>query len=153
MPSPVPERNSRYAASILMSPPGAPALLGIDDDLAGLRVLVLGNAVTETLCALMHTECRQAETRTPGCQTTAFSAELVLVPRLTRENVDSVINQAAHALCQNGRIVIATAGKGPELLAHCAMMLLGAGFDLPVAAGENDLRTMSATRGVHPGRA
>lgn len=98
MPETLRDRRVRHARSIIMPQPTSAALLGESGDLAGLRVLVLGNAVSETLCALMHTECRRAETRMPGCQTEARSADLVLVPHLTRESVDRVISQATHAL-------------------------------------------------------
>ena len=96
MPETLRDRRVRHARSILMPQAASFALLGEAGDLAGLRVLVLGTAVAETLCALMHTECRRAETRMPGCQTDIRSADLVLVPQLTRENVDRVVSQAAH---------------------------------------------------------
>ena len=151
------DRRVQYARSITMPQPSPAALLGESGDLAGLRVLVLGSAVSETMCALMHTECRSAETRVPGCQTEARSADLVLVPGLTRENVDRVISQATHALCHHGRIVIALPaalpGHGRDLVAHCAMMLIGAGFDLPMLRGEGGSRTLHAVRGEHPNRA
>ncbi len=153
MPETLRDRRIRHARSILMSPPAGNSLLGETGDLAGLRVLVLGQSVSETMCALMHTECRRVESRQPGCQTEARSADLVLVPHLTRENVDRVISQAAHALCQHGRIVIAMPANGRELATHCALMLLGADFDLPAVRGEGENRTLVATRGEHPARA
>ncbi len=157
MPETLRDRRVRHARSIIMPQPSSAALLGESGDLSGLRVLVLGGAVSETLCALMHTECRRAETRMPGCQTEARSADLVLVPHLTRESVDRVISQATHALCHHGRIVIALPaalpGHGRDLVAHCALMLIGAGFDLPMLRGEGELRTLCAVRGEHPNRA
>jgi hypothetical protein len=147
------DRRVRHARSIIMPQPTSTALLGESGDLAGLRVLVLGNAVSETMCALMHTECRRAETRLPGCQTEARSTDLVLVPHLTRENVDRVISQATHALCHHGRVVVALPGHGRDLIAHCAMMLIGAGFDLPTLRGEAEQRTLCAVRGEHPNQA
>ncbi len=153
MPETLRDRRVRHARSILMPATTGAVLLGETGDLAGLNVLVLGHAVSETLCALMHTECRRAETRTPGCQTEAQSADLVLVPHLTWENVDRVITQAARALCSRGRIVARIPGQGRDLLAHCALMLIGAGFDLPVLRGEATETILCATRGLHPGRA
>ena len=157
MPETLRDRRVRHARSIIMPQPASAALLGESGDLTGLRVLVLGGAVSETLCALMHTECRRAETRMPGCQTEARSADLVLVPHLTRESVDRVISQATHALCHHGRIVIALPaalpGHGRDLVAHCALMLIGAGFDLPMLRGEGELRTLCAVRCEDPNRA
>ena len=88
MPETLRDRRVRHARSVLMPATISVALLGEGGDLAGLRVLVLGSAVAGTLCALMHTECCRAETRMPGCQTEGRAADLVLVPHLTRENVD-----------------------------------------------------------------
>ena len=157
MPETLRDRRVRHARSIIMPQPTSAALLGESGDLAGQRVLVLGGAVSETLCALMNTECRRAETRMPGCQTEARSADLVLVPHLTRENVDRVISQATHALCHHGRIVVAlpaaSPGHGRDLIAHCSLMLIGAGFDLPMLRGEGPSRVLCAVRGEHPNRA
>ncbi len=151
------DRRVRHARSIIMPDHSLSPLLGETGNLADLRVLVLGGMVTETLCALMHTECLRAETRTPGCRTEAGSADLVLVPHLTRENADRVITQAAHALSQNGRVVIAlpvsSSGQGRELVAHTSLMLIGAGFDLPVLRGEGGQRTLCARRGEVASRA
>lgn len=146
------DRRVRHARSIIMPTHAQTALLGETGDFSGLRVLVLGGVAAGTLCALMHTECRRAESRTPGCRTEAGSADLVLVPYLTRENVDRVITQAAHALSHHGRIVVALPGQGRDLVAHASLMLIGAGFDLPVLRGEGEQRTLCAHRGEVSGR-
>ncbi len=153
MPETLRDRRVRHARSILMPAPIGAALLGEAGDLTGLNVLVLGQAVPETLCALMHTECRRAESRMPGCQVEAHSAHLVLVPHLAWENVDRVVDQAARALCSSGRIVARIPGQGRDLVAHAALMLIGAGFDLPVRRGEGAETILCASRGLHPGRA
>ena len=153
MPETLRDRRLRYARSILTPAPADASLLGETGDLAGLNVLVLGHAVSEMLCALMHTECRRAETRMPGCQVEAHSADLALVPHLAWENVDRVISQAARALCARGRIVARISGQGRDLVAHCALMLIGAGFDLPVLRAQGTETILCASRGLHPGRA
>lgn len=152
MPETLRDRRVRYAHSILMPHYAPAALLGESGDLVGQRVLVLGGDVADTMGALMNTECRHAETCRPGCRTEAGSADLALVPHLTRENADRVISQAAHALCHHGRIVIALPEEGHAFISRTAMMLIGAGFNLPILRGEMRQRTLSAVRGGVPSR-
>ena len=157
MPETLRDRRVRHARSLIMgadetgSSPGP--LVGACGDLTGQRVLVLGDMVGKTLCALMHTECRRAEARLPGCSTEGRSADLVLVPHLTDENAAGIIGQAAHALCPRGRIRIALPVADRRLLASCTLLLIGAGFDLPELCGPGSQQTLCAARGEHPGRA
>ncbi len=153
MPETLRDRRVRHARSILMAPPAGAVLLGETGDLAGLNVLVLGQAVSETLRALMRTDSRRVETRMPGFRVEAHSADLVLVPHLAWENVDRVISQAARALCSTGRIVARIPGQGRDLVTHSAMMLIGAGFDLPVLRGDAAETILCASRGPYSGRA
>ena len=144
----------RQTRPVVVPPPISTVLLDESGDVADQRILVLGsNDIAETMCALVHTECRHAETCIPGCHTAAGAVDLVLVPHLTRDNVDGIISQAAHSLCRHGRIVIGLTSQGRQLVALGTLMLIGAGFDMPVLHEGDGRRTLSARRGRHPGRA
>ena len=130
------DRRLRYARTILQSRPTSTALVGENTSLEGLRVLVLGSFPAETLCALMHTECRKAEARQPDGHTEARSADLVLAPHVTLVTISRVIAQAARSLDHAGRIVIAVPPFEHDFVNLTIRALLQAGFEMPFLQSE-----------------
>lgn len=125
------DRRLRYARTILQSRQCSIALVGETSDLEGLRVLVLGTSAADTLCALMHTECRKAEARTPDAHAETRSADLVLVPHVTLATINPVINQAIRSLDHHGRIVIASPAGERHFIDLTVAALVQAGFEPP----------------------
>lgn len=140
------DRRLRYARAILQSRSTWTSLLGEISGLDGLRVLVLGTAPTETLCALMHTECRKAEARLPDAYSDARSADLVLVPHVTVITIGRVIAQAARSLDHGGRIVVAMQADDRDLKLATLRTLGEFGFLMP------STRIDGADMKVHAGR-
>ena len=146
------DRRLRYARAILQSRSTSAALLGETSGLDGLRVLVLGTAPAETLCALMHTDCRNAGSRHPDAHAEARSADLVLVPHVSLITVGRVIAQAARALDRDGRIVVAVPGADRDLRLATLRLLTEAGFQTPSTRVEGDETRLQARRGANPSR-
>ncbi|WP_428377342.1 hypothetical protein [Lichenicoccus sp.] len=146
------DRRLRYARAILDSRSTATALLGESSDLDGLRVLVLGAAASETLCALMHTECRNAEARLPDASCDARMADLVLAPHVTLVTLGRVVRQAAWALDQHGRIVIAVPGGERDFIGSATRELLQAGFETPILQGGHGQICIHASPGERSSR-
>ncbi len=146
------DRRLRYARAILQSRSTSTALLAETSDLEGLRVLVLGTAPANTLCALMHTECRKAEARLPDAYCEARSADLVLAPHVGLVTIGRVVAQAARSLDHGGRIVLALPADDRDLRAAALRTLGEFGFLTPsmdVDGGEIRVR---AERGPSPTR-
>ncbi len=147
------DRRLRYARTILQSRRSAMALLGENAALEGLRVLVLGTAAADALCALMHTECRKAEARLPEAHVEARSADLVLAPHVTLVTINQVINQAVRALDHDGRIVIAVPPNAGDFVDVTVGTLVRAGFEMPQLRHEGGRTTIHALRGEVRSRA
>ncbi len=116
------------------------------------RVLVLGTAPADTLCALMHTECRNAEARLPDSHCEARSADLVLAPHVTLVTVARVVAQAARSLDHGGRIVMALPTDDRELNAAALRTLADAGFLAPSMDRDGGETRLRAGRGPDPTR-
>ncbi|TLU71529.1 hypothetical protein [Lichenicoccus roseus] len=139
------DRRLRYARAILESKSSSTALLGENAGLDGLRVLVLGAAPSETLCALMHTECRKAEARLPDASCEINSADLVLVPHVTLITLGRVARQAARALERHGRIVMANPGGERDFIGSASRELVQAGFEMPILQSRDGLICLHAS--------
>ena len=144
-------RRLRYVRAILQFHSTSAALLGETSSLDGLRVLVLGAAPADTLCALMHTECR-AEARLPDSHCEARSADLVLAPHVTLVTVARVVAQAARSLDPGGRIVMALPTDDRELNAAALRTLADAGFLAPSMDRDGSETRPRAERGPNPTR-
>ena len=147
------DRRLRYARTILQSRRSTMALLGENSALEGLRVLVLGTAAADTLCALMHTECRKAEARLPEAHVESRSADLVLAPHVTLVTINQVINQAVRALDHYGRIVIAVPPHERDFIDVTIGTLVRSGFEVPHLRSEGDQTTIHALQGEIRSRA
>ena len=141
------DRRLRYARTILQSRRSAIALLGETSDLESLRVLVLGTAPADTLCALMHTECRKAEARLPEAHIEMRTADLVLAPHVTLVTLELVVAQAARALDHNGRIVLAVAPRERDFVGQALRALNRAGFEGAYLVSEGGESRIHAERG------
>nr|WP_321984147.1 hypothetical protein [uncultured Lichenicoccus sp.] len=139
------DRRLRYARAILDSRSTTTALLGENSDLDGLRVLVLGTAPNETLCALLHTECRTAEARLPDAICETHIADLVLAPHVTLVNLGRVVRQAARALDQHGRFVVAVPNGERDFIGSANRELLQAGFETPILESRAGLICLHAS--------
>lgn len=122
------DRRLRYVRSIPESRSTSRALFGQTSGLDGQRVLVLGTHPTETLCALVHTECRTAEARLPDAHSEARSADLVLVPHVTVVTLGQIVAQAARSLVHDGRIILAVDTHERSLVSTATRALSNAGF-------------------------
>ena len=142
------DRRLRYARSILESRSTSTALLGENSSLDGLRILVLGTAPSETLCALVHTECRAAQSRLPDAACEARAADLVLVPHVTLVTLGRVVRQAAHALDPDGRLVIAIPAGERDFIGCASRELLQAGFEPPILQSRDGLVCLHASPGI-----
>ncbi len=147
------DRRLRYVRTILQSRRSTVALLGENAALEGLRVLVLGTAAADTLCALMHTECRKAEARLPDAHVEARAADLVLVPHVTLVTINQVIGQAVRSLDHYGRIVIAVPLNQRDFVDVTIGTLLRSGFEMPHLRSEGGQATIHALRGEIRSRA
>ena len=142
------DRRLHYAQAILQSRSASRALLGETSDLDGLRVLVLGTAPADTLCALMYTECRKAECRLPDAYCEARSADLVLAPHVTLITISRIAAQAARSLDRGGRIVVALPADDRDLKVAALRTLCEAGFLAPsIHIDGGDMR-IRAERGL-----
>jgi hypothetical protein len=144
------DRRLRYARSILQSRPSSLALVGENFGLDGLRVLVLGTSPADTLCALMHTECRTAEARCPDAYTHMRSADLVLAPYAELTTIGRIAKQAARALDHDGRIVVAASEHERDFIIVAVRELILAGFEQPVLEQEAGQTRVHANRGHNP---
>ena len=146
------DRRLRYARAILQSRSTSAALLGETTDLDGLRVLVLGTAPADTLCALMHTDCRKAEARLPDGHVEAGSADLALVAHVSLLTVSRIVAQAARALDHGGRIVMALPTEDRILKGAALHTLAEFGFAAPQVDVDGGEARIRADRGPRPTR-
>ena len=144
------DRRLRYARAILQSRSTSAALLGETTDLDGLRVLVLGTAPADTLCALMHTDCRKAEARLPDCHVAVGSADLALVAHVSLLTVSRIVAQAARALDGGGRIVMGLSAEDRMLRDAVLHTLAEFGFSAPQVQVDGSEVRIRADRGPRP---
>jgi len=144
-------RRLRYAQAILGSRRGGGALLGEAALVDGARVLVLGEAPSETLCALIHTECRTADARLPDAPVEPGSADLVLVPHPSFCTLGRIAVQASRALQAGGRLVMAIPPERDFALL-ASRTLREAGFAEPLGYRENGRELLQARRARDAGQ-
>ena len=141
------DRRTRYARTILQSRSSSVALVGETSDLEGQRVLVLGTYPADTMAALVHTECRRAETRLPDAHTDARCADLVLVPHATLVTITRIIAQAARSLDDHGRMIIAAPSNERDFVGLTVKALIQAGFQTPTMQTDGGQTRIQACRG------
>lgn len=119
------QRRVAYAQGLIQGTTnGVVAAAG---DLTGKDVLVLGPVVSSTMCALVMSECRRAESRLPGCRVECGAADIVIVPPAPREAMPGLVRQAATALHDGGSVVIQLP-TGPAVAGEIRACVAAGGF-------------------------
>ncbi len=98
------QRRVAYAQGLIQGT--ACGVVAAAGDLAAKDVLVLGPVVSSTMCALVMSECRRAESRLPGCRVEPASADIAIIPPAPRAALPGLVRQAAAALREGGSVVI-----------------------------------------------
>ncbi len=98
------QRRVAYAQGLINGT--ASGVVAAAGDLTAKDVLVLGPVVASTMCALVMSECRRAESRLPGCRVDPGVTDVVIVPPAPREAMAGLVRQAAAALHEGGTLVI-----------------------------------------------
>lgn len=136
-------RRVAYAQGLIHGGPGG--IVAAAGDLAAKDVLVLGPVVGSTMCALVMTECRRAESRLPGCRVDPGAADIVLVPAAPGAAMPGLVRQAAAALRDGGSVVIQLPGR-PAAAAGIRDLVSAGGFLALREVGRGDARFLLAER-------
>lgn len=138
-------RHRRVEHARHLGAPGGDTLLDHAGDLTDQRVLVLGRATADIVCALTLTECRHVETTTPEPHVTVGPADLVLITDIADATVLATVRQARRALRHGGRVVARLGRHDRHRARELRLALVIAGFGGVGETFTTTTRFLSAT--------